>query len=271
MDVIIDQDCEFTPEQTSPLNSQGGGLLNYLACLGYDPVNPPLAELLSHVHQLHGSWFIVSPVHWEATHNTAMITAYGEYLGLDDVQLKSQFHLLADYFREEGVGLYFHDPVTWLISVNNKSALQAKPVHHVLNKPLMTELALIDSTMHWQKILTESQMLFASQQHQGALVLNGIWLWGGAPLENKKQIRVCADAQWLSIAQLTSANVDLYNPDCIIGAYDIVLLKDLSVLTTSHLSQLNNRHCRWYWNNIAYQNIDGNWFTRFWRALVHAH
>ena len=55
--------------------------------------------------------------------------------------------------------------------------LNAKPVHHLLNKSLMPELAQLDKTMYWQKFITESQMFFASNPNQS--LVNGLWIWGG--------------------------------------------------------------------------------------------
>ena len=162
MDVLINTSCDFIPEGAKVFASQGNPLLNLLACLNHSPEYPPLADLLKRHYKLEGDWFILSPIHWHASHNNAAISAFGSALELNEVELKNHFHSLAEHFGADGMTLYYHEPHTWLLSAPNKSGLTAKAVHHVLNKPIMPELAQMDSTFYWQKILTESQMFFAS-------------------------------------------------------------------------------------------------------------
>lgn len=269
MDVVINAECEFIPEQAKPLVSQGKALLNFLSCLGYDPENPPLADLLKQANHLEGDWFVLSPIQWQATHNDAMIVAVGNELQLGEAESKFWFQLYADYLAEEDIRLHYHDAETWLLQAKNKPFLMAKPVYQIRNKSLMPELAQLDVTMYWQKFFTECQMFFASQQKKSAL--NGVWLWGGARLSDKRSLAVCADESFLSLAQLCCANVTLYNPDLTLKDYSILLLSNVDVLSNSHQEELKKQSTRWYWNNTAYICSDLNWFTRLWRNLTHAH
>ena len=269
MDVIINQDSQNTPEEVKPLASHGSALLNLLACLNYDPSNPPLGELLKRYHQLEGEWLVLNPAHWQASHNNVAIVAFGEDLELEEAELKILFHSFSDFLREAGMGLYYHDAYTWLISTTHKSLLKTKPIHQMLNKPLFYELAQMDETMYWQKFFTESQMFFSSKHNQS--VVNGVWFWGGGHLAKEKQINITADQEWFRTAQLCSTTVSLYEPTCSLNDCDLLLLRDISVLNNTQQEQLKNREVSWYWNNCAYAYSPASWFTRLWRTLVHAH
>lgn len=268
MDIIINANATSLPEGARELSSQGSPLLNLLAYLGYDSTNPPLAQLLSQHHQLDGDWLVLSPVHWQATHNNAVIAAIGEQLELNEQQLKQHFHSFSEHLMHEGIGLYYHDACTWLLSTNHKSLLKAKPVYSLLNKPLMLELAQIDETMHWPKFLTESQMFFASRPNTS--LVNGIWVWGGGALGERKNIKICADETFFPFAQQCSTEVSLYNSSLSLKEYDVLLLNDLSSLNSTHQEQLEKITIRWYWNNIGYEFSSVSWFTRLWRKLIYA-
>lgn len=267
--VVINTDSATIPEEVKPLVSQGSALLNVLHCLNYDPCDPPLADLLKSHHHLQGDWIILSPIYWQATHNDALIVAAGKELELDESDAKSQFNLLATYLAVENRVLYYHDADIWLLQDNKEHPLQAKPVHQLIGKSLMPELAQLGDTLFWQKLLTESQMLFASTVKQS--VINGLWPWGGASLAEKSKQAICADAEFFSIAKELSDKVTLYNPSLRFKEYDVLLISELSVLTDSHQEELKKLPVYWYWNNMAYTSGKGNWFTRLWRTLIHAH
>lgn len=269
MDVIINSDCNFIPEQSKSLSSQGKAILNFLNCLGYDAADPPLADVLRRAHRLEGDWLILSPVNWLVTHNDAMIVATNKDLQLDEAASKYWFQLYSDYLAEEHISLYYHDAETWLLHAINKPSINAKPVHQLINHSLMPELAQLDSTMYWQKFFTEGQMFFASHPNKSAL--NGVWLWGGAHLTDKKSIAVCADEQFFSAAQICSDNVTLYNSSVQLKQYSILLLSDMDILSKQHQEELKKIPACWYWNNSAYALKAPNWLTRLWRNLTHAH
>lgn len=270
MDVIINGSLD--DEQQPPgsaLSNANNPLLNYLNCLGYDPENPPAAAIIKQSHDLPGNWVILSPMHWQATHNDAMVVAAGDALEIDDSESRFWFTLFADYLAEEGLTLCYHDMHTWLLRVDMLPPLQAKPVLAILDKSLMPELALLDSTLFWSKFITESQMFFASQPR--ATRINGLWAWGGAPLEEPKSFRVCAVDSFLGVVNSTSTSATLYNPDLVLKNYDILLINTLDDLSPAHQVELKKQKVNWYWNNIAYQQSNPNWIVRLWRKLSHAH
>jgi hypothetical protein len=269
MDVIINSVCNSAPVDSKPLVTQGKALLNLLVSLGYDALNPPLADLLKSSLNLKGNWLVVSPVHWQATHNDAMIVATGEELHQDETQAKYWFQLYADFLAEENIKLYYYDSETWLLCADIAPAIKAKPVYQIINHSLMPELAQLDSTMYWQKVFTECQMFFANQPNNPSI--NGVWIWGGAPLEEKKSIAVCADEHFFPLAQMCSAQVTLYHPSVSLKQFQVLLLNNTDILSEQHKEQLNKMPAFWYWNNSTYTRNNYNWFTRLWRSLTYAH
>ncbi|KTD50819.1 hypothetical protein [Legionella quateirensis] len=269
MDVIINADCASVPMDVTPLTSMRQVSLHLLASLGYDRLNLPLADLLRITHHLEGSWVVLSPIHWQASHNDAMIIAAGSDLQLSEQESLSWFKLLSDYLHVDGLTLYYHDASTWLLHAANKPLLNAKPVYCLFSHSLMPELAQLDSTMYWQKFFTECQMFFASQPNSS--LLNGVWAWHGGTLAAKKSIPVCADETFFSMAQACSNKVTLYSPSVRLRDFQIILLNDIEILDPKHQQELSTISAHWYWLNSAYAHKNYNWFTRIWRNLTHAH
>lgn len=269
MNVVINSECRSTPEESVALCSQGKAFLNFLAILGYDPMNPPAADLLRQCNRLEGDWLVLSPVHWQATHNDAHIVATGQELQINKNESEHWYQLYADYLAHEDMTLFYHEADLWLLSINNKPLLNAKPIHHVVNKSLMPELKDLDSTLYWQKFITEGQMFFASQLENS--MINGVWLWGGGLLTNKKSIKVCADENFLATAQILCSDVTLYHSSLSIKEFEIIILNDYDSLSEQHKEEIKKIPVSWYWNNAAYTRGERNWFTRLWRTLIHAH
>lgn len=158
MIVVLDAECNTVPDTVRMIPTQGDALSNVLVAMGYDPSHSPVAYLLKHYHNLAGDWAVVSPIHWEASHNDAMVSAYGAQLGLSEADSKLWYQSYADYLAEEGMSLHYHRADMWLLRIDGKPYLNAKPVHQLLNHSLMPELSALDITMYWQKFITESQM-----------------------------------------------------------------------------------------------------------------
>lgn len=269
MHVVINAECAVVPEKAKALQSETKALLNLLLCLNYDPAYPPLADLLRQYHQLQGEWLLLSPVHWQATHNDAMIVALGQDLQVKEQDAKFWFEHFSQYLAEEGLALYYHDAQTWLLCTDKKPTLHAKAVHHLLNLSLMPELARMDKSLYWQKLITESQMLFASRPNP--TLMNGLWIWGGGTLEKQQKIKICADEHFLSLAQICSSKVDLYHPAINLKEYHLLLINKLAAISPKHQEELTKMNASWYWNNVAYTLHSCNWFARFWRKLIHAY
>lgn len=266
--LVINSECSVVPEGVQLLTSQRTALLNLLFCLGYEPEAPPLGDLLRKVHNLDGDWLIVSPVYWQASHNDAFIVAAGNDLGLQEAEAKLWFDLFANYFAEEDMSLHYHNVEIWLLQDRKKRPLKARPVHQLLGKSFMPELAQLDNSLFWQRFVTESQMLCASKPNFG--VVNGLWPWGNATLIDKKTAAICADASFFPVAKICSEQATLYSPSVDLKKQDILLISEFSVLSEQHQNELKKLPVYWYWNNTAYTRSYSNWFTYLWRKLTHA-
>lgn len=269
MDVIFNTAAAFEPPKSSLLVSQGAALLNLLAQAGYNPANPPLADVLRQCHHLDGEWLVATPIRWDATHNDAMITAFGEDLKLTEMQSQALFNAYAQYLAEEGLTLFYHDANHWLLRIDTKSSLQAKPVYQLLNQSLMPELDVLDNSLNWQKLITESQMFFASFTHNTPV--NGVWFWGGARLSPPKPLALCVDSTFESMATKISSQVSVYNPSISLKAFSVLVFNEWATLTQAHQDELKKIPLNWYWNDIAYTPHYPNLFLRFWRTLFHDH
>jgi hypothetical protein len=268
MIVIINQECEQAPKDSAELPVAGTALLNMLLALGYPINNPPLGSLLAKYHNLQGNWAIVSPVHWRASHNDAVLLAEGSSLELTKAESKNSFALIQKHLALDGMDMFYYSADIWLLNCDNKPELLAKPVHQILNKSLMPELAELDKTMYWQRFITETQMLFATLPNNS--VLNGVWVWGNAKLDLAKTPVLYANESFINLALLADANSKIYSPDSLLKECKIIMLSDINELSTAHQLELKNSPVNWYWTNCAYSQLPINWITRLWRTLFHA-
>ncbi len=255
------------------------GFLNYtehyhhqiLNCLDYPESAPPVADVLRRVHDLAGSWLVVSPIYWEASHNDAMLLAVGEDLALSNEEGLAWFGIFAEFAKQDFSGVHYHDPYTWLIRIDQQPPLIAKPAHRLRHQSMMPELAVLDDTLFWQKRLTEVQMLFSqhplNQARRGTkCLINGIWIWGYGVFKPTSSPIVSDSpgaqrlASVLSTQTYTVSDLNIY-PDTA-----LMLLEN-----KTHLSevQLKTKHqtVNWYWQNCAYQTSPQGWFKRLWSFL----
>lgn len=268
MNIVIDAYDESLVHGQEVQAVSGHALFHYLTCLGYDAQNPPLADFVRQLMGLEGDWLILSPIHWKATHNDALIVAAGHELGLSSEVFKTSFEAYSNYLKEEHGCMVYYDEALWLLRADNRPKLDAKPVFSLVNQSLMPDLSSLDTSMYWQKFFTEGQMFFANSAQP--TVLNGLWAWGSGTFEGKKSIRVCADIQWMDKALMGSSSVIPYSSSVNLATIDLLLLDDINTLTEEHKAQLAKRQVHWYWNNHQYTTHKNNWYTRLWRRLRHA-
>jgi hypothetical protein len=275
MDIIINDRKNNPPEASKPLTTQGDYLINFLVSLGYDPMTPPLGDLLAHYHQLSGRWLAVAPIYWEASHNDAMIAAVGDDLEMTDADSRSLFHDVEAFLAEPGLPLYYHDKHTWLIRVDDKPEIKSKPVHVMRRLPMMPELHNMDSSLYWQGMLTELQMYLSShprnQQRSYPWPVNGLWIYGEGKLmpdlwcskASPKARILTDDNQWVSCfpnqISLLSSETPLTR--------DALLLINDGKNHYEKLDQVNKSHqsVRWFWNDIAYSTAASGWWKTLWR------
>lgn len=269
MNVVINSCLDKAPDDSQPLPYHGHYYQNILTCLGYPIFEPPVADLLRRLHDLDGTWLIVSPLHWLATHNDAMLVAAGDDLQLTDSEGKAWFDAFAEFVLGENMQAYYHDATTWLLRINKQPVPIAKPVHALLHQSMMPAFDTLDKTFYWQRFITENQMFLSGHRlnklRQDRYPINGIWVWGSGLLQTPHhQTILLDDHETLPLAKLLSTSIILYESNQTYPSDALVLWHDLSRLDELQAT-LNKQTVSWYWNNRAYLMKREHWLKRIWR------
>lgn len=276
--IVIDASIEHMPENSVYEFNRCSYYQNILTCFGYSNDNPPVADLLRQLHGLSGEWLIVSPLHWQATHNDAMITAMGADLHLSDDESRAWFEAFAAFIQPEQMKLYYHDATTWLLQVQDHPIDGATlPLSHVLNQSMMPLLAQLDATLFWQRFITEAQMFFSghalNRSRTMSYPINGIWIWGQGQLNVQTSIPIsCDNDEGLKLAAILSTNINTYVSNNPFPKKDgaIVMLNDLNYIEPFKAAYMKQHTIHWYWNNIAYITKPTHWLYRFRSRFKHA-
>ena len=267
MDVVINAQLREVREDNAAVIPPGNFYHIILSCLGYPNEAPPVADLLRRYHGLEGKWLIASPIHWQATHNDAMIIASGDALDLTEEESYQLFEDFKAFVAADNIALHYHDAHTWLIQCVDKPPINAKPPHTILHHSLMSELKMLDDTHFWQSFITENQMFFSSHplnKERCSYPINGLWFWGegelGAPTDRPF---IYAEESLRRLATLLSTNVSMYEPSIKYVKNNMLLFEglqqnELAILQT----QLQKNTVHWHWNNIAYYSKRKRWWTR---------
>jgi len=276
MNVVINSPLKANPSDSVLIPGQQDYYCNILACLGYSIAELPVADLLRRLHGWadEGLWLIVSPMHWQATHNDAMMTAAGADLLLTEDEGRAWFDAFATFAETDTIKMYYHDASTWLIQLTNYSPITARPVYTSLHQSMMPQLETLDHTLFWQRFMTESQMFLSghvlNQARQGRCVINGIWIWGGGRIHISDHHNILIDNDnLLPFATLLSTRVMMYSAKQQVPDETLILWHDVGSLPMLQ-QQLKKRTVAWYWNNQAYLLKPKHWWQRFWRTIRHA-
>lgn len=262
MDIVINAASNTVPASSHKISSYHHFYHHILNVWGYPVEKPPIADLLRRFHHLEGDFLIVSPIHWEASHNDVMITAYGEHLNLDEKETHHWFTLLSDLVAAYDMKLFYHDAHTWLLQCDNKPPMLSQSLHTMHHQSMMIALKALDTTLFWQRLMTEAQMLYSVDSLNTSRVsctINGIWIWGGGQLNEPQAIPViCGDEDLQRLARLLSTNVHKFE--------EAAFVKDSVGLFNNappDFRNLQKKEVHWYWNNIAYiTNQHRPWFKR---------
>ncbi|WP_133127837.1 hypothetical protein [Legionella nagasakiensis] len=275
MDVIINAQHTVVPEPSIRLTEHGHFYHHLLSCLNYSDKYPPVADLLGRYYGLEGRWLVVSPVHWEATHNDAMMIATSHELHLSEEESRQWFSAFAEFSAEERMQAYYCDAHTWLLRYDDKPEIIAKPAHSLLHQSLLPHLQALDETFYWQRFITESQMFFNTHplnDKRPDCSINGLWLWGSGRLNTSVCIPViCGDSYLIEIANHLSSDVRLYQPSQSLPKNAILLIDCLDANELHHLQvQLCHTTVHWYWNNGVYCTRPKKWLSRLWGSISYA-
>ena len=263
MDIIVNANVSTTWETHLKINLHdeiSNYYQNILICLGYAS-DAPVADLLRQYHKLDGHWLIASPIHWQATHNDAVITACDEALDLSDNESRRWFSALERFLAHEKVKLHYHDAYTWLIQWPESPPIHAMPVHQLLQRSMMSQLHALDETLFWSRFLTENQMFFSehvlNKARVGRYPINGLWVWGDGELgaRGSRPIVSCDEAGY-DLASLLTTNVVRYVPGYKCPKNAMLLLSDFD---ERQAFQFGKNTIHWYWNNATYMTKPKRW------------
>lgn len=268
MNIVINADSASFPEGCQPLFGYLDVYLNVLISLGYPQAAPPFADLLRQLHGLTGRWLIVSPIHWQATHNDVLMCAAGSALSLEDRDGRQWFEALATYLAAENMTLYYHNAYTWLLRCDNYPPIVAVPVQALMNQSLSTHIQTLDDTLFWVRLMTETQLLFSAHPLNHSRVgldpINGVWFWGAGELDLPiKSALIYYDPEYASVISLLSTEGRCYSSTQRIESDAILVVNQLDPDRMSHLQhQVQNHAVHWYWNNMAYISKPMHWLSR---------
>lgn len=265
MDIIINSYTENAPKSSTNILSQNDFMLNVLVQLGQDPLCTPVADLLKSYYELEGEWLIASPIHWEATHNDAMIVAFSDTLNLNEPTAKVWFTAVSQFLAQDNFQLIYHNPTYWMIQTTNKPCLRSNNLNTLHYKSMRPALANLGDTLYWQHLLTELQMFLSNHPlnnyRESSYPINGIWFWGGGQVNYERLTSRPIISNATVINNFLRMQPKAIDPDTNFGKDHILALDHCDAETLAILNKNTKQYqVNWYWNNIAYQTQRKNWW-----------
>lgn len=262
MDVIVNAIKEELPANSKSL--QNNYYSSILHCLGYEREQIPLGNLLKLYHQLEGDWLIASPVHWEASHNDAVLSAAFNELELSEDESRLWFFEVADFLKPDGFSPVFHDAHLWLFKIDNKPNICSQSLNTLLHQSLMPVFSSLDTSHYWQRLITEMQMYLSAHplnlKRQG-LPINGLWFWGEGAFVPKGRTIVTDDQILLS----NYSAIKPLMPTTFFNKEDLIIIHDPKEIERCGLMEkIKNNTVNWYWSNCSYTNQKKSWWSKIW-------
>lgn len=271
MDVVVNGTKDTVPVRSKPLIGHGNYYSNFLVCLGCDSLSLPLADLLRRYHQLEGLWLIASPIHWEATHNDAMIVALDSELELTEKESRLWFAEIKEFLKADSFDPVYHNSDLWLLKIDDKPAIRSKSVYSMLHQSMMPVLHTLDSTFYWQRLITELQMFLSAHQlnskRENKFPINGLWFWGEGKfnIPGNRPI-VTDDEELLSLASSTSSPISRLTPATVFEKDHLLIINNPQQIELCNLEEkIKKNAVHWYWNNVAYSCEPNHWWSSLWR------
>lgn len=270
MQLVINGNKDKAPVGSEILSGEGAYLLNFMHCLGFERANPPLADLLGFYHHLEGQWLIASPVHWEASHNDAMLTGAGNALELSEEESRDFFKEVSAFLKADGFEPFYHDACTWLFRIDDKPLIQSPPPQTILHQSLMPYLDAMEHSFFWQRLITELQMYLSSHplnaKREDKPAINGLWFWGAGQFQIEANQRlVTDDEQLLALAPQMQGQINPLTDQSILEKDQLLLIQEPEQIEYCHLLEKTKKNkTHWYWNNLAYLSQPPSWWKRLW-------
>lgn len=268
MDVVINAEQTVLPRHAVLLHGQDDFWLNLLTQLGQDKHHTPIADFFRRsLGLLQGSWLVVSPIHWQVTHNDAMITVYGDELALTEATSRIWCAEVNQFLTQDGLNLIYLSPYCWLINAVGKRSLKSPNLADMHHQSMMPVLAEMDDSMYWQRLSTELQMFLSSHPlNTGRRIpINGVWFWGGGQLceDNHQYLRpILTDDKTFQQLFKGYRPIDFEN-DFSEQELLVVIRYPESDLVDKLVKKMGHKQVEWYWNNLAYQSKRLSWYRRY--------
>jgi hypothetical protein len=229
--------------------------------------------LIAKYHGLEGRWIGLTPVHWEASHNDSMISAFGAELHLNDAKGKLYFEQCTSFLADDGEEFFYHSPSLWLMKISNKPLLNSPLPHKCKHASLMPLLNDWDSSLYWARLFTEIQMFFAASTFQSnedaTATINGLWFWGDSPLQKSTRTLISDDQALISCLAEHCKAQPFFLESYVPRANDVLVINASDTIYSSHLAKaLTGITYRCHYNN-AYKDIQAqSWYKRLQRRFL---
>lgn len=205
-----------------------------------------VAQFLAHQHGLaKGNWHIASPIHWEATHNDAMIVLDGQ-AGVDENELIHFFQVFQGFVERDDLPIEKLSSGVWLFDAKNLLECTLPSLNSVMHRSLHEYLLMMPN--EWRTWFTEVQMLFHCATANKATTINGVWPWGGGEFKLTTPIYQLGDfpgieaKNWSSEMKLPHTGVLLISEQH---------AKEFEEIFNKKF--INRVPVTWWWNNKTYQ------------------
>jgi hypothetical protein len=234
----------------------------------------PLANLLRSIYKRHGEWFIFTPIHWDVTHNDAMLTAFGKELGLSTTDSEDYMQQIYNFLKEDIEEILFHSPDIWLVKMRNAPKLYSPAPDDSCHHSLFPIISKMDDTHYWQRVFTEIQMFIASTQFTASSprkdTCNGVWIWGHGAMPYRNTTLWYRDEALFSVLSEMGDAVFLEDSKAdTVREGDIVILsqwdENLKALLQPSLKRYESQ---WYWNDMREVKPPNSLLRRLWRKVL---
>jgi hypothetical protein len=132
-------------------------------------------------------WLRADPVHLVADRDQLYLSASAA-LQLSHTEADTLVAEFNRIYADDGWHFVAATPQRWYLRLPQPLAMRTTPTAEAMGRRLGEVLPQGEDAMSWQRVMTEVQMLLhtssvnAARSEQGALVVNGLWFWGGGAL-----------------------------------------------------------------------------------------
>ena len=188
--VIIDAFCPEPNRLTSQFYSAHNWQMNLMMAVNQ---SQGVAQMLALELGLpKAQWLIASPIHWEATHNDAMITL--DFQDSSDEIANIAFLTFKNFLAKESCLVYQYTPSLWLFDTTGMPELKTPYLGDVMHRSFLG--TVLDMPSVWKRWMTEMQMLFVKSDFSKDPSINGIWPWGAGVFELNVPLYQLAGDSW---------------------------------------------------------------------------